>query len=131
MFFNKFSCLLALTLLANIMQAQTGVQSVKLQTTKTKTKTSSVVLPQYKPTRDEMMKRYRDANLLDSTIRNKVFKTNVQANWQADGESFWYRNFLKDSTIEYIYVDAAKAQKRKAFDHTKLAQAVSKASGKN
>jgi len=110
------------------MQAQTGTQSVKPQTARTKI--SSPVLPQYKPTRDEMMRRYHEANLLDSTIRNKVFKTNVQANWQADGESFWYRNFLKDSTLEYIFVDVLQAQKRKAFDHTKFAQAVGRAAGK-
>jgi dipeptidyl aminopeptidase/acylaminoacyl peptidase len=111
-----------------LTKAQTGGQSISIQSSKTKVSSGS--LPQYKPTRDEMMNRYRQANLLDSTIRNKVFKTNVQANWQADGESFWYRNFLKDSTLEYIYVDAAKGQKQKAFDHTRLAQAVGKAAGK-
>jgi len=127
MFYKKILCLLLTGCLVTIAQAQSGKQSARLQTNK---KITAGILPAYKPTRDEMMKRYREAGLLDSTIRNKVFKTNVQANWQADGESFWYRNSLKDSTLEYIYVDAAKAQKRKAFDHMKLAQAVSKASGK-
>ena len=125
--FTRFFYLVILSSCAIATHAQTGTQSIKFQAGK---KNSSAALSQYKPSRDEMMKRYRDANLLDSTIRNKVFKTNVQANWQPDGESFWYRNSLKDSTIEYIYVDAAKAQKRKAFDHVKLAQAVGKASGK-
>jgi dipeptidyl aminopeptidase/acylaminoacyl peptidase len=77
-----------------------------------------------------MLERYRKAALLDSTARNKVFKLSIQANWQTDGESFWYRNLLKDTTLEYIYVNAAKGIRQKAFDHTRLARELSNASGK-
>ncbi len=88
-------------------------------------------MPAYRPSRDEMLARYRKAAALDSIAnRNLVFKTSVVPNWQADGESFWYRNVLKDSVVEYLYVNAAKATKQKAFDHTRLAQALGKASGK-
>ncbi|HEV8287254.1 MAG TPA: DPP IV N-terminal domain-containing protein [Chitinophagaceae bacterium] len=128
MFSKKLFYLILLALLFNIMNAQTGVQSVRIQSAKTKS--PSAALPQYKPTRDEMLNRYRQTALLDSVIRNKVFKTNIQANWQAGGESFWYRNTLKDSVFEYFYVDAEKGQKQKAFDHVRLAQAVEKAAGK-
>lgn len=127
MFLRKLFPLVLLMVMASALHAQSGKQSVKLQTT---TKKTSGALPQYKPTRDEMLNRYRQAALLDSNARNKVFKTNVQANWQPDGESFWYRNSLKDSVLEYIYVNATKGTKQKAFDHARLAQAVSKASGK-
>ena len=122
----KFSFLFLSIAFVVSVQAQSGKQSVNLQTTKKAT----AALPQYKPTRDEMLNRYKQATLLDSTIRNKVFKTNLQANWQPDGESFWYRNSLKDSVLEYIYVNAANGTKQKAFDHAKLAQAVGKAAGK-
>ncbi|HWI90782.1 MAG TPA: DPP IV N-terminal domain-containing protein [Flavisolibacter sp.] len=127
MFYKKFSGLLLLSAISFSMQAQSGKQSVGIQSVK---KTASRALPAYKPTRDEMLIRYRQAVLLDSTIRNKVLKTNVQPNWQADGESFWYRNSLRDSVLEYIYVNAAKGIRQKAFDHAKLAQAVGKATGK-
>jgi dipeptidyl aminopeptidase/acylaminoacyl peptidase len=127
MFYKKFSGLLLLAATSFTMQAQSGKQSVGVQPAK---KIASRALPAYKPTRDEMLTRYRQAALLDSTIRNKVFKTNVQANWQADGESFWYRNSLKDSVLEYMYVNAAKGTKQKAFDHAKLAQAMGKAARK-
>ncbi len=88
------------------------------------------LLPPYQPSHSEMMTRYKKAQILDSVVRNTVFKTNVQANWVQGGAAFWYRNYLKDSLSEYMYVDAVKAQKRKAFDHEKLAQALSAASSK-
>ena len=59
-------------------------------------------LPPYQPSRAEMMDRYKKAQLLDSALRNTVFKTNVQANWLPGGTAFWYRNILKDSMREYI-----------------------------
>lgn len=83
----------------------------------------------YLPTRDEEMQRYKDMMNLDSTARNTVFKATVTANWQ-DGNSFWYRNQLKDNKSEYIYVDASKGIKQPAFDHEQLAKALSQASGK-
>ncbi|MDF2190474.1 S9 family peptidase [Paraflavitalea sp. CAU 1676] len=84
----------------------------------------------YRPSREEILQRYREAALLDSTARNTVFKSFVQPNWQADQKSFWYRNNLKDSATEYIYVDAASGKKAPAFDHAQLAAALSKAAGK-
>ncbi len=81
-------------------------------------------LPPYKPSAEEMRMRYKKAEIMDSVARNKVFKTNLQANWQADGESFWYKNILPDSVTEYILVHAGKRTKQPAFDHTRLAKAL-------
>ncbi|RYY24744.1 MAG: hypothetical protein EOO04_12675, partial [Chitinophagaceae bacterium] len=81
-------------------------------------------LPQYKPTFDEIQNRYRHAALMDSVARNKVYKYSVQANWQEDGESFWYKNILPDSVIEYVYIHAAKSLRQPAFDHARLAKAL-------
>ena len=124
---RKYFYLALLAVSPIFLQAQSGKQSVKSPAVKNN---STAALPAYRPTRDEMLERYRKAAVLDSVARNKVYKTNVQANWQADGESFWYRNSLKDTVLEYYYVDAAHAQKRKAFDHARLAQAVGMAAGK-
>ncbi|MEO5563451.1 MAG: DPP IV N-terminal domain-containing protein, partial [Chitinophagaceae bacterium] len=87
-------------------------------------------LTQYKPTHDQIIKRYKEMVMLDSVARNSVFKTNVIANWQSDGNGFWYRNTLKDSVINYIYADAAKGTKQSAFDHAQLAKALGEVAGK-
>lgn len=76
----------------------------------------------FQPTHAEMMKRYLRAAWIDSVTKNTVFKTTVTANWLADGKAFWYRNQLKDSVQEYIYVDAAKGKKQPAFNRQQLAQ---------
>jgi enterochelin esterase-like enzyme len=80
----------------------------------------------YKPSRIEMLERYKKAKIMDSVVRNTVYKRDVKANWLAGGNQFWYKNNLKDSVIEYIKVDALKGEKTKAFDHEKLAIALNK-----
>ncbi|WP_255696483.1 DPP IV N-terminal domain-containing protein [Solitalea lacus] len=89
-----------------------------------------IPLSPYKPTHSEVIERYQKAALLDSMVKNTVFKMNIQPNWQADGNSFWYRNYSKDSTTEYIYVDAVNGKRQLAFDQSRLAEAISKVSGK-
>jgi dipeptidyl aminopeptidase/acylaminoacyl peptidase len=83
----------------------------------------------YPPSRTEMLQRCKKAQLMDSTAKNTVFKTNVQANWLPGGNKFWYRNILKDSVREYIMADVIKGEKSKAFDHERLAAELSKQSG--
>lgn len=87
-------------------------------------------LPAYTPSRSEMLDRYRAVAKLDSAVKNTTFKTSVQANWQQGGNALWYRNVLKDSVVEYMYVDVLKDTKQKAFDQEKMAAALSRATGK-
>ena len=84
----------------------------------------------YQPTKEEIRERYRHAAHLDSITRNTVYKMRVQPNWQKDGKTFWYRNVLRDSVVEYILVDAVNNKKGPAFDHQRLAAALQKAVGK-
>ena len=107
--------------LAHLVYAQSGPSFADAS--------SSNLLPPYQPSRIEVLERYQRAALLDSTTKNTVFKMSVQANWEKDGKTFWYKNVLNDSVIEYVLVDAVKNKKQLAFDHTKLAAALSKASG--
>ena len=88
------------------------------------------ILPDYQPDRAAIAERYRNMAHLDTAIRNTVLKTGVQANWQEGNNSFWYRNILHDSISEYIFVDAVKGTRQKAFDHSKMAAALSTATGK-
>ncbi|HSC39625.1 MAG TPA: hypothetical protein VLD19_17190, partial [Chitinophagaceae bacterium] len=71
-------------------------------------------LPAWQPTRAEEIKRYKQALLIDSAVKNTVYKAGVLATWQPGGEKCWYRNTGKDSTQEYIYVDAAHARRQPA-----------------
>jgi dipeptidyl aminopeptidase/acylaminoacyl peptidase len=76
----------------------------------------------FHPSRIEMMKRYLRAAKIDSMTKNAVFKTTVTANWQEGGKAFWYRNLLKDSVQEYLYVDVVKSKKQPAFNRQRLAE---------
>ena len=73
---------------------------------------------------------YQRANNLAQTFRNKVFRAAVVPNWFAGGKRFWYRNDLSDDRREFIVVDAAAGKREPAFDHAKLAAALSKDAGK-
>src|SRR5438094_5336125 len=55
-----------------------------------------------------------------------VFRAGVRPTWQG-GERFWYRITTADGS-EFLLVDA-KGTKAPAFDHVKLAAAISAAAG--
>ncbi|MDR3617902.1 MAG: prolyl oligopeptidase family serine peptidase [Paludisphaera borealis] len=73
---------------------------------------------------------YERADGLQAATRDKVLKTSIRPHWLPGGERFWYRNDLPEMAREFILVDAAKAERRPAFDHAKLAEALGKAVGK-
>jgi hypothetical protein len=63
-----------------------------------------------------------------------LYKARVTPHWfvlktsdNAEQMCFWYRNDLSGNTKEFILVNAEKGTRRKAFDHVKLAEALSKA----
>lgn len=76
----------------------------------------------FQPTHDEMVQRYLRAARIDSATKNAVFKSSVTPSWLPGGKSCWYRNLLKDSVQEYIYVDVVKAKKRPLFHRQRLAE---------
>ncbi|MFD2887580.1 S9 family peptidase [Chitinophaga cymbidii] len=84
----------------------------------------------WQPDHKEMLERYRHAKAMEEATRNTVFRAGVQPHWQADGSSFWYRNVLKDSVLEYIYVQPFAKKKQAAFDHMKLAEALGRVTGR-
>ncbi len=67
----------------------------------------------------------RAANLRGLT-RGQVLNENVEAQWLPDGEHFWYRSQQSGGAAEFILVDVKSGQRRSAFDHEKLAAALSK-----
>jgi dipeptidyl aminopeptidase/acylaminoacyl peptidase len=58
-----------------------------------------------------------------------VYRDRVEPHWFANDAKFWYKNDLKERTKEFILVDAEKGTRGPAFDHAKLAAALSKATG--
>src|SRR5271155_1763673 len=56
-----------------------------------------------------------------------VFQNTVRPTWMAD-DRFWYRNTLADGA-EFVLVDPARGTRVPAFDHARLAVALSKAAG--
>lgn len=91
---------------------------------------SALAQEPWNPSREEVLERYRRAAAMEEAVRNTVFSASVQPHWQADGSSFWYRNVLKDSVMEYIYVQPSAGRRGPAFDHAKMADALSRASGR-
>jgi dipeptidyl aminopeptidase/acylaminoacyl peptidase len=73
---------------------------------------------------------YERASKLPELTRNKVFKASVQPHWLAGNTRFWYRNDLAGGAREFVLVDAVKGKRLPAFDHEKLAKALSKETGK-
>ena len=51
--------------------------------------------------------------MLDSLAPRSIYKAAVKPHWRQDGSAFWYKNFLKDSVPEYIYVDVVKGTRKK------------------
>ncbi len=57
-----------------------------------------------------------------------VYKARIVPHWFAADSKFWYRNDLRGDAKEFVLVDADKGTRQAAFDHDKLAAALSKAS---
>src|SRR5690242_12752960 len=56
-----------------------------------------------------------------------VFRTGVRPNW-LPGDRFWYRVTTPEGS-EFVMVDAVKGSRAPAFDHARLAAAISAAAG--
>ena len=59
----------------------------------------------------------------------RVYKARIVPHWFQNNTRFWYRNNLPGGAQEFILVDAEGGTRAAAFDHTKLAAALSKAVG--
>ncbi|MFI5461404.1 MAG: prolyl oligopeptidase family serine peptidase, partial [Isosphaerales bacterium] len=59
----------------------------------------------------------------------RVFKARISPHWFHQNSRFWYRNDLRGGAREFILVNAESGTREPAFDHQKLALALSKAVG--
>jgi len=60
-----------------------------------------------------------------------VYKSRITPHWFEDGACFWYRNDLRGGAREFVFVDAEAGTRRLAFDHARLAAALSSASDRS
>src|SRR5262249_52933356 len=55
----------------------------------------------------------------------RIYRDRVEPHWFANNDKFWYRLNLPSDKREFILVDAVKGLRAPAFDHDKLATAMS------
>jgi len=73
---------------------------------------------------------YQRADRFLERSQGKVFRDRVTPHWFAGNDRFWYRLDLPGGIREFVVVDAVRGEKRPAFDHVRLAVALSEAGGK-
>lgn len=71
----------------------------------------------------------RAYSLRDKFSAKKVFYSNVNPQWIGDTHQFWYVRNTPEGSV-YMLVNADKKRKKELFDHSRLAKALSSASGK-
>lgn len=72
---------------------------------------------------------YNRAFSLSDRYKDKVFYSNVTPQWIGKTDCFWYARNTPEGKA-YMLVDARKKSRGLLFDHLKLAEALSKATGK-
>jgi dienelactone hydrolase len=81
----------------------------------------------YKPTPEELREAYQRSGQFPQARR--VYKDRITPHWLPNNTRFWYRNDLHGGGREFVLVDAERGIRQAAFDHKKLAAALSKAAG--
>jgi dipeptidyl aminopeptidase/acylaminoacyl peptidase len=88
---------------------------------------STSVEPEYhNQTTEVLTQTPRARSQRQRTVRG-YYKARITPNWFNENNFFWYRNDLKDNTKEFILVNVEQGIRRMAFDHEKLATALSQA----
>src|SRR5262245_6856064 len=71
---------------------------------------------------------YQRGQGLQAKARGLVVNVPSAPNWIGESDHFWYSKAVKGGT-EFVLVDATAGTKKPAFDHDRLASAISSASG--
>lgn len=85
-------------------------------------------LAKYAPNRQELLEAYAQAKR-SAESPGRAYKTQIAPHWFQNNTRFWYRNELRGGSREFILVDAEHGTRTPAFDHRKLAGALTKAAG--
>ena len=74
---------------------------------------------------------YERAKNLRKLTENKVYRDRVEAHWLSNTTQFWYEVKTGANSHEFIFVNAEKGERKPAFDHAKLADALTRAGVKD
>ena len=79
---------------------------------------------------EDMAKAYaRAEELLPWNVYGKLHALDVQPNWIGDTDRFWYQ-VTSERGSQFVLVDAARNTRNPAFDHARMAKALSAVTGK-
>src|SRR5438309_2214817 len=73
---------------------------------------------------------YARSENFSTWTKDKVFRATVVPSWSEDGDRFWYKADVAKEEWEFVAVDAVKGARRLAFDHSRMAAALSKIHGR-
>ncbi|MCP4726694.1 MAG: prolyl oligopeptidase family serine peptidase [bacterium] len=73
---------------------------------------------------------YKRADELREKVRGKVSNLIIQSDWIGKSNMLWYSRRVKDGKA-FMLVNAEERSRKKAFDHKKLAEALSEKTGKD
>ena len=80
-------------------------------------------------TEQDVWQRYvRAEGLLAANAAKLTSDLLIQPNWIGDSDRFWYR-WKSLTGVEFVLVDPAAGERKPAFDHSRLAAALSQATG--
>jgi len=90
--------------------------------------------PRHKPTsggtsREQVLEQYRHQEEYQMLVKQPIYRATITPHWLAGNSRFWYRNDGPRRTREFILVDAKRGTRQAAFDHKKLAGALTRATG--
>jgi len=69
---------------------------------------------------------YQNAATLQQRTSGKVLNDRIEPQWIPESSRLWYRVHTTDGAWQFIYVDAEKGTRNLAFDHERLAAALTK-----
>jgi hypothetical protein len=72
---------------------------------------------------------FEHARGLRERTQGKVFRDRVRPHWFDEDRRFWYRNDLAEGAREYVLVETETGRRGPAFDHERLAEALTRAAG--
>ena len=77
----------------------------------------------------DLAARYAKAEgVLDHNMRKLIKSPQARPNWIGDTDTFWYLNTSSEGK-QFVFVDAASGTKRPAFDHARMATALTELLG--
>lgn len=82
-----------------------------------------------RPSAKDLLERYQRADQFGERGRDAVLNLALTPGWVEGGKRFWYVQELPEGKRQVLMVDARDGTKKPAFDHERLAAAISKDAG--